>query len=87
MTSLASKSENTPKIRSTFRPGATKPEKGPGGKINRFLLSIRYSSCHWFRVMECEGFCDRAIVQYLNSHLIPIKSAFHCPACFFYRHS
>ncbi|MEG4271470.1 DUF255 domain-containing protein [Microcoleus sp. M2_B4] len=48
-------------------------------------MSNRYSSCNWCRVMEGEGFCDRAIVQYLNSHFIPIKSAFHCPACFLNR--
>ncbi|MEG4516152.1 DUF255 domain-containing protein [Microcoleus sp. AT9b-C3] len=27
------------------------------------FLSIRYSSCHWCRVMEGEAFCDRAIAS------------------------
>ncbi|WP_445252114.1 hypothetical protein [Microcoleus sp. B13-B6] len=34
---------------------------------------------------EGETFCDRAIVQYMNSHFIPIKSAFHCLTCFLNR--
>ncbi|MEG4171226.1 DUF255 domain-containing protein [Microcoleus sp. S13_C3] len=47
---------------------------------------MRYCSCHWCRVMEGEAFCHRAIVQYMNSHFIPIKSVFHWPTCCFNRH-
>ena len=37
------------------------------------FLSIGYSSCHWWHVMEKESFSDKTIAEYMNEHFISIK--------------
>ncbi len=37
------------------------------------FLSIGYSACHWWHVMEAESFEDEAIAEVLNENFVPIK--------------
>ena len=36
-------------------------------------LSVGYSTCHWWHVMEHESFEDEGIAAFLNEHFIPVK--------------
>jgi uncharacterized protein YyaL (SSP411 family) len=37
------------------------------------FLSVGYSTCHWWHVLEHESFEDPAIAAFLNEHFIPVK--------------
>src|SRR6185437_1578736 len=37
------------------------------------FLSVGYSTCHWFHVMERESFENGAVAEFLNAHFVSIK--------------
>ena len=37
------------------------------------FLSVGYSTCHWFHVMERESFENREIAELLNSNFVSVK--------------
>src|SRR3982750_403519 len=37
------------------------------------FLSVGYSTCHWWHVMEREAFSDESVAKILNERFVPIK--------------
>src|SRR5436190_24118147 len=43
------------------------------GEDKPIFLSIGYSTCHWWHVMEHESFESREVAEVLNRHFVSIK--------------